>query len=71
MTPAACPRTSSQGSKCRVEDSVFKHVFDLSALKTTQISVGSHNFYVNPCAPVENLCQNKAGICQKSGNYVY
>eukprot|EP00794_Sanderia_malayensis_P000415 gene415-1051_t len=67
LTPSACPRMTSAGSHCKVEDSVFKHMFDLSKLQSTTVSVGSNKFVVNPCGVVPGECSKNAAVCKVSG----
>ncbi len=67
LTPSACPRVTTQGSHCKVEDSVYKHMFDFSSLTTTSVTAGANKFVINPCGTTANGCDSKAGACKISG----
>ena len=67
LTPSACPRVSTEHGSCKVEDPVFKHVFDLSKITTRQIIVNKTTFILNPCGNTE--CGKTTGACLKSGTF--
>lgn len=55
---------NTEGGNCKVEDPVYKHVFDLSKIPVREITVNSSKFLINACGKTE--CGN-FGACLKSG----
>ena len=64
LTPAACPKLNRDGTNCKVEEPIFKHLFDFSKVPVREISVQSSKFIINTCGTTE--CGN-FGACLKSG----
>lgn len=71
LTPVACPRHSTTGNNCRVEDPKYGNVFDLNPLRNIYRDYNVTNegdiFSVNLCGPLISPCAGEngtSGVCQ-------